>query len=218
ICSTIQVTGMEITAAPDYIFFFDISKNNNTPHIHRFIEQQKNNPAFNINYQNEHGETALVHASSWGAWQAANILLKEYKADKSIKDNYGQSLFSKSFYTSMPHTFENILQNYSAEEINAECKTLELYRNTEYHVFPQVHCLLTDMLEDKKINAVNGPETALLFACTHNYFPYIVQLLQQNKRLAHYEYAFRRLSGGTGLVFLEHKTHFVLRAFFNKDS
>ena len=200
----------------DYVHLFEICKNNEHGSVHQFIKTHKDNTQFDINHQNEHGETALVYSASWNAWDSVDALL-EHKADKNIKDQYSQSLFYKSFYTEQAHIFQKMLEHHSQEEINTECKTIALSRNVEYQVIPAIHDLITDVLEGKKkpLEIRNSEATAFLMCCTNNYLPYIISLLTKNRNFTRPVHM-ARLENGS-FYDLYPKTLFVIREAFNNE-
>jgi len=179
---------------------------------------EEDNPGFFINSQNSHGETSLVYAASHDNWPCVNSLL-EHGANPKLKDNYGQSLFSKIFYTPpCLNIFNTYLQKYSPEEINAECKAMPLLRDTKYQITPEVHCMLTDTLNGKDLGAYNQESTACIMACTCNYIPYILEFFKRNKNYAQCNNLYK-LGGGTQfLIPLSNRMLFALRESSNNGS
>jgi len=124
----------------DTQYLFDLSYSDYTPFcLDRLIVKYKQDPTLNINYQNEHGTTIALNAATSNNWKFVDILLN-HGADKNIKDKYKQSLLSKALHdTALPCQFVTLLQQYTPEEINAECKSMPLHRDKDYQETPRIN-------------------------------------------------------------------------------
>src|SRR5258708_27858687 len=97
----------------DYDYFFELCEKGYNNIIKNFI---KENSMIDINYQDNHGTTPLLHAATWGKWDIVWYLLEHCNANKMIKDYYGQTLFSKAVYYWRSIFFKKLLKIYSLDE------------------------------------------------------------------------------------------------------
>jgi len=163
----------------DYDHFFELCRIGEKIAIKNFI---KKNPMLNINYQNNYGTTPLLYAATWGSWEIVWYLLK-HNANKMMKDNYGQTLFSKAAYNLSSTYFKKLLKIYSLDEINELCKTICLKReidNPAKFNLEWVNTILLNALNNKKnLNEKqNGDKTVLHRACIYSKAPLIIELLK----------------------------------------
>lgn len=138
LCATAHLHAMKQLTNDDLL---NACQTQSTMYIQRMLQI---NPTLDINYCNEHGTTPLLSAAkaqTSNSWQIARDLLKMEKINYLHKDNYGQSLFSKSIYFREPAIeFSKILAHYTLKQINDECKSLSYDRNInlELHTIDNV--------------------------------------------------------------------------------
>jgi len=198
-----------------YRTFFDACLNGNIGAINAFIASH---PEVNLDYQNEHGTTPLLHAATWGEWSAV-WHLRACGAHINIKDHYGQSLFSKAVYGNA-NEFKKLLTYLSLDEINRECKAICLNRDmvnlTEInfgHAIPKIK----NALKNKKTinNVLSHGNTTLQMACIFQMTPLIIQLLENGADLDMTD----RWNSSAYNDLTDHQTiPFVVREAFNKGS
>ena len=202
----------------DTQYLFDLSCSNYTPScLDRLIVKYKQDPAFNINYQNEYGTTPLLNAATGCSWDFVDVLLK-HGADKNIKDKHQQSLLSKALHDEcQPRNFVTLLQQYTPEEINAECKSMPLHRNEMYRIVPRIEknsiLAITLKSECMDMNDDYQGTVALYKAFEDIHIPHIVDLFKRNKKLAFYGYPFDHQRPS-----VHNNMTFVLRETFNNGS
>ncbi len=157
--------------------FYALCSEGNKVAIKQFV---KNNSRFNLNYQNEEGATFALHAAMYGKWGVVFCLLK-CGADKNIKDNYGQSVFSKAIHEDSCQAFRMLLPLYSLKEINTECKTMTLDRGVDYDVIQTISFFVKTVLNGKRDleSKESYGYTALHPVCLQGHIPLIVDLLKR---------------------------------------
>src|SRR5690606_32449771 len=126
----------------NYELFFDLCKRGNINALQEFMNE---NPTLNINYLDSHGQTPCLYAASWDKWEVVWELL-ECGADKMIKDNYGQSLFSIAVYNMFSKSFKRCLADYSIKQINDLCKTMPFRRGIDYKMVIPVNQSYQDIV------------------------------------------------------------------------
>src|SRR5690606_17230225 len=89
-------------------------------------------PTININIKDCKGRTPLLRAAYKYKLKTVKLLL-QHNADKTIKDNNGQSLFSLLLYNHHLDcaAFQKLLTLYTYDEITHECTTIPLKKITK---------------------------------------------------------------------------------------
>ena len=206
----------------DYDQFFELCRIGQESAIKDFIKQ---NPTININYQNNHGTTPLLHAATWGNWNIVWYLLKYCNENKMMKDNYGQTLFSKAVYNWSSVHFKKLLKIYSFNEINELCKTICLQREIDNPAKFSLEFVNTEILNalnnKKNLNEQdNDGITILHLACVSGKVSLIIELLKHgadldikdNLKQSCYDHLYtKRMSR-------ERAPWFVVREAFNNGS
>ena len=168
----------------DYDHFFELCKNGQKSVIKNFI---KENPTIDINYQNNQGTTPLLYATTWFSWKNVWYLLKHCNANKMMKDNYEQTIFSIAVYNSSSYSFKKLLKIYSFNEINELCKTIclpiKMDNSAEFYRF--INTIILEALNKKKdLNEKqDGGKTVLHKACIYKKIPLIIELLKHGADL-----------------------------------
>jgi len=140
------------------------------------------NPTIDINYQDRNGITALLHAARYDQWSNVSYLLKQ-GANKSLRNNNNQSLFSISLYNNYWPGFDQILNHYTPTEIQQEVTALLVIDTQRHKSIPLF--ILQVLNHEIDINTMHQTlkTTALHIAIDRWYIPQIVQLLELNASL-----------------------------------
>src|SRR5204863_6141847 len=130
----------------------------------------------------------LLHAATWGSWGIVWYLLEHCNANKMMKDNYEQTIFSIAVYNSSSYSFKKLLKIYSFNEINELCKTICLDREIENPAKFSLEFVNTEILNalNNKKNLDeqdNNGKTILHSACICEKVPLIIELLKHGADL-----------------------------------
>lgn len=181
LATTLHISSMEpMVPEIDYESLFSACEQGNLDLVEHII---KNTPNIDINKQDSEGRTPLLCAAYKGKWNIIHYLLQR-KANKTIRDNYGQSLFSKMVYCihNTYHNFHQSLAFYPFDEITQECNTIPLPQDNLDHkeinpLTPDTHDVLAG------INSINSKRddscTALHDTFLHTQIPIIIKLLNR---------------------------------------
>lgn len=161
--------------------------------VEQFIED---NPTYNLENKNEHGETILLyaarlahHSCSTGKttvtkWNIVWHLLKK-GADRNVQDNHGQTVFSHGFYhyANSPAIasvafMQNITFYYTPQEINAFCKTMPIHYGFDYSPICMTPLMEKTLQNEIDLSNKELTSNALYVSCRFSQVPLIVQLLQ----------------------------------------
>jgi len=161
----------------DYKQLFVACKDGNLQQVEEFFEH---NQHVHINHRNEHGKTALLIAGSHTKWNIVDYLLQQNGIDKNVKDNYGQTLFSKAIHDKVQFSLL-VSTEYSLKEINALCKSFPRERSCDNTFFWEDSLMISLALADSSL--VNSSDlltktTPLSLACCMNDIPSIIALLE----------------------------------------
>ncbi len=174
----------------NYAQLFEFCVNNNSGDIQNFIKQY---PNFDINYQDQEGRTILLSMTIHRTqspnelqpdrhWYPIWDLLKKYPADLMLHDKYNQTLFSQAVYEPHSTAFKRLLPQYTNNQINTLCKTINFKKNKNGSTLIYRGCPENEgrLAPDDAMSSMNLKKEyiMLLKACMHLQIPTIIQLLE----------------------------------------
>lgn len=211
-CYTIAMDKSLSNNSKVYKKLFKLCTKNKLEKVQKLIEA---NPLLDINYKEKtHGETLLHCAAKNYDNDVLWYLLEKCKANKMVKSNDEQTLFSKALCHWIRYDlFNKLLTFYSLEEINQECQLLKSIKNWNYELG-----LPSRSMSEYEIWST-PPHTPLHMAILGNDTPFIIQLIEKGADLN-----IKNLGNETPYDYLnkEHSAHkmrfFAIREAFNNGS